>query len=145
MSKKRSRSREYAVQALYQWQMTDYAIATVIQQFVVEKNPKTYEREYFEDLVRGTITGLADIDGALNPLLDRDIEKVDLIERAILRLATYELQSHPEIPYRVIINEAVELAKTYGAEMGHKYVNGVVDKLSRSVRSIEFKAHRQSS
>lgn len=144
MSKKRSRAREYAVQALYQWQMTDYAIATVIQQFVVEKNPKTYEREYFEELVRGTITGLADIDAALNPLLDRDIEKVDLIERAILRLATYELQSHPEIPYRVIINEAVELAKTYGAEMGHKYVNGVVDKLSRSVRSIEFKAHRQS-
>ena len=145
MSKKRSRAREYAVQALYQWQLTDYAIATVIQQFVVEKKAKNYEQSYFEELVRGTITELADIDGALNPLLDRDIDQVDPVERAILRLAAYELIKHPEIPYRVIINEAVELAKTFGAEMGHRYVNGVVDKLSRSTRRIEFNAHRQTS
>jgi len=145
MSKKRSKAREFAVQALYQWQVTDHSIAELLGQFAAEKNPKTYEAEYFQDLVRGVISNPVDLDDALNPLLDRDIEQVDLVERAILRLAAYELTKHIEIPYRVVINESVELAKLFGAEMGHKYVNGVVDKLAQKVRTLEVNARRQSS
>jgi N utilization substance protein B len=145
MSKKRSKAREYAVQALYQWQVTDHSIADLLDQFAGEKNPKTYEKDYFEGLVRGVITHLDELDNALNPLLDRNIDQVDLVERAILRLSAFELSQHAEIPYRVVINEAVELAKCFGAEMGHKYVNGVVDKLAQKIRAVEFNARRKSS
>jgi len=145
MSKKRHRAREYAVQALYQWQVTGNETSQILQQFALEKKSTTYEVEYFKDLVLGVVTRLADLDEAITPLIDRDIEQVDLVERAVLRLAAYELLKHPEIPYRVIINEAVELTKMFGAEMGHRYVNGVVDKMARSIRAIEFNAVREAA
>lgn len=145
MSKKRSKAREFAVQAMYQWQVSGNDIQDIIGQFLQEKNQKYFETEYFQDLLRGVITGIDKLDDLLKPYIDRDIEQVDLVERAILRLAAYELSQHPEIPYRVVINEAVELAKLYGAEQGHKYVNGVIDKLSQKVRAIEFNAKKSQS
>jgi N utilization substance protein B len=93
--------------------------------------------EYFEDLVRGVDTHRAELDAALAPLLDREIEQVDPIERAALRLGAYELKCRPDVPYRVVLNEAVELAKRFGAEHGHTYVNGVLDKLAREWRGTE--------
>ena len=145
MSKKRSKAREFAVQAVYQWQMSGNELADILRQFAEEKKPKTYETEYFQELLRGVVTNLDDLDAVLDPFVDRDVEKIDPVERAILRLAAYELQHHMEIPYRVVINEAVELAKLFGAEQGHKYVNGVIDKLAQKTRAIEVKARKQSS
>jgi len=145
MSKKRSKAREFAVQAVYQWQMSGNELADILRQFADEKKPKTYEADYFQDLLRGVVTNLAELDEMLSPLVDRDVERIDPVERAILRLGAYELQYHTEIPYRVVINEAVEMAKLFGAEQGHKYVNGVIDKLAQKIRAIEVKARQQSS
>ena len=145
MSKKRSKAREFAVQAVYQWQMSGNELTDILHQFAEDKKPKTYEAEYFQDLLRGVVTNLTELDAMLAPLVDREVEKIDPVERAILRLGAYELQHHMEIPYRVVINEAVEMAKLFGAEQGHKYVNGVIDKLAQKIRAVEVKARQQSS
>ena len=137
MSKKRHKAREYAVQGLYQWQVTGQDIGEIINQFLVERDLDQFDVPYFQDLVRGVPTHLDELDARLAPLLDRPLEQVDLVERAVLRLGAYELEHHLDVPFRVVVNEAVELAKTYGAEKGHKYVNGVLDKLSRTLRSYE--------
>ena len=145
MSKKRTKAREFALQAVYQWQLSGNAIHDIVNQFAIEKKPNTYEVEYFKELLEGVAKSLDELDEKLSPLVDRKIEQIDPVERAILRIAAFELMHHYEIPYRVIINEAVELAKKFGADQGHKYVNGVVDKLSRSVRQLEFNAHQKTS
>ncbi len=145
MSKKRTKAREFAIQAIYQWQVSGNEIQEIIEQFLQEKNLKSFEIEYFQDLLRGVITNLDELDTALAAFIDRDIEQVDLVERAILRMAGYELIHHPEVPYRVVINEAVELAKLFGADQGHKYVNGVVDKLAQKKRAVEVNARRKTS
>ena len=88
---------------------------------------------------------LASLDASLSPHLDRSLESVDPVERAILRIGAFELARHPEIPYRVVINEAIELAKVFGGEQGHKYVNGVLDKAAKQLRPVEMAAQRQSS
>lgn len=145
MSKKRSKAREFAIQAIYQWQVSGNEVHDIISQFLQEKNRKSFEIDYFQDLLRGVVTNLTDLDELLAPLIDRDIEQVDLVERAILRMAAYELVRHQEVPYRVVINEAVELAKIFGADQGHKYVNGVIDKLAQKTRAMEVNARRKSS
>lgn len=144
MSSKRTRARSHAVQALYQWQMTGQDIGQVIQQFLIEHDDKAFDKAYFQELVQGVPTSLGDLDAALAPCVDRAIASVDPVERAILRLGAYEFLRHPEVPYRVVINEAVELAKTFGAEQGHKYVNGVLDKVARTLRAVEVTARRSS-
>ena len=145
MSKKRSKAREFALQAVYQWQISGNAITDIVNQFALEKKPSTYEVDYFKDVFEGVAKNLTELDDKLSPLVDRQIEQVDPVERAILRIAAFELLFHMEIPYKVVINEAVELAKKFGADQGHKYVNGVVDKLAQSVRQIEFNAQRKTS
>ena len=145
MSKKRSKAREFALQAVYQWQMSGNAIGDIVNQFAVEKKPTTYEVDYFKDVFEGVAKSLTELDEKLSPLVDRNIEQVDPVERAILRIAAFELLFHLEVPYKVVINEAVELAKKFGADQGHKYVNGVVDKLAQTVRQLEFNAQRKTS
>jgi N utilization substance protein B len=137
MSEKRSQARKHAVQAIYQWQMAGQEVADIINQFLEEQDLKSFEIPYFQDLIRGVPSHLEELDELLKPNLDRAIESVDPVERAILRLATYELSHKPEVPYRVVINEAVELAKVFGAEQGHKFVNGVLDQVAKKVRSVE--------
>jgi len=139
MSGKRSKSRQLALQALYQWQLASQNIKDIIQQFKDDEKPNSYEEEYFADLIRGVPTHLTELDEALAPYLDRAILSVDPVERAALRLGAYELAHHPEVPYRVVINEAVELTKVFGAEDGHKYINGVLDKLAKKLRPVEVK------
>ena len=142
MSRQRSRSRSLAIQALYQWQMAGQDIGSIIDHFMVEQDNKKFDTAYFDELVRGVPLRLTELDTALADCVDRDLEAVDPVERAILRLGAYELIEHPEIPYRVVINEAVELAKTFGAEKGHRYVNGVLDKAARAIRPLEAAARR---
>jgi len=137
MAGKRSRARLHAAQALYQWQMTGQDVADIDRQFLAEQKPSSYEVAYFQDLLHGVPSHLRELDGHLTPLLDRAISSVDPVERAILRLGAYELLYHPEVPFRVAINESVELAKMLGATEGHRYVNGVLDKLAKQVRAVE--------
>jgi len=142
MSRKRSRARHLAVQALYQWQMTGQDVGDVVGQFLASQDGAKFEVDYFRDLLRGIAIDLNALDAWLQPHVDRPIAQIDPVERAILRLGTYELAHHPEVPYRVVINEAVELAKVFGAEEGHKYVNGVLDKVARTLRAPEVGAAR---
>ncbi|WP_457675741.1 transcription antitermination factor NusB [Thiolapillus sp.] len=143
MSRKRSKSRSLATQAIYQWQVTGDNIGEIINGFLAEHPGGDFQIDYFQDLVRGVPTTLDRLDEALKPLLDRPVEEVDLVERAILRLGAYELLKHPEVPYRVVINEWVELAKTFGADKGHKYINGVLDKLAQVLRPVEVAARKR--
>ena len=138
----RSRARRRALQAVYAWQMSGTGVREVIAQFAHEQAKEPADLAYFEDLVRGVDEHRKDLDAALAPFLDRDIEQVDAIERAVLRLAAYELRHRPDVPYRVVINEAIEIAKRFGAEHGHTYVNGVLDHAAADWRSVEVGAGR---
>ena len=138
----RSRARRRALQAVYAWQMSGSSAREVISQFAHEQAKEQADLEYFEDLVRGVETNVESLDEALKPFLDRDIEQVDAIERAALRIAAYELRMRPDVPYRVVINEAIESGKRFGAEHGHTYVNGVLDHAAADWRATEVKAPR---
>lgn len=137
MSRERTMARRRAVQALYQWQQLGQDLADIELQFLTEQEMDRVDVEYFKELLHAVPKNLEELDQHLQPLLDRNIESVDSVERAILRLGTYELIYRLEIPYRVVINEAIELAKTFGAEQSHRYINGVLDKLTLILRSAE--------
>lgn len=133
----RTRARRRAVQALYAWELGGNPMRKVIDDFRHEQDMQIADLEYFEDLLRGVEANCRELDGGLAPFLDRDIERVDPIERAVLRLAAYELRHRLDVPYRVVLNEAVEVTKRFGSEQGHTYVNGVLDKLARQWRATE--------
>ncbi len=134
----RRRARRSVMQALYQWQLSDNEPQSIVDQFLGLLNPKKVDIDYFQLGFQGTLASLGNIDEQMAPYLDRDIQQVDPVERAILRLATWELCDRIDVPYKVVINEALELAKSFGAEDGHKYVNGVLDKLARKIRTSEI-------
>ena len=136
----RSRARRRALQAVYAWQLSGNCIDNVIDQFRHEQDMQIADLQYFEDLVRGVERNHAELDAAILPFLDREIMRVDPVERAVLRLAAYELRNRIDVPYRVVINEAVEIAKRFGTEFGHTYVNGVLDRLAAVSRSAEYRA-----
>ena len=139
----RSRARRRALQAIYAWQMSGGNEQQVIAQFAHEQAHEIADLEYFEDLVRGVMKHRADLDGALAGVLDREVEQVDPIERAALRIAAYELRHRPDVPYRVVINEAIDTTKRFGSEHGHTYVNGVLDHAAAAWRTVEFDAARK--
>ena len=139
----RSRARRRALQAVYAWQLSNTAIGKVIEQFRNEQDMEVADLDYFEDLVRGVEKNLGALDEALAAFLDRDIAQVDPIERAVLRIAAYELRHRPDVPYRVVINEAIETTKRFGSEHGHTYVNGVLDHAAAAWRSAEAQAARR--
>ncbi len=135
----RSRSRRRALQAIYAWQVGGNRMAQVIEQFRHEQDMEIADLEYFEDLLRGIEKHLAGLDAGIRTHIDREVEEVDPIERAALRIAAYELRHRPDVPYRVIINEALEVTKRFGADQGHTYVNGVLDKLAAEWREVEYR------
>lgn len=139
----RSRARSKAVQALYQWQMTGQSIGEVETQFLSEEDMAGVDINYFSTLLGEVAENSDRLDNDLAPLLDRPIDQVDPVERAILRLGACEMAFHIEIPFRVVINESVEIAKTFGAEQGHKYVNSILDKLARKLRAAEVGSARK--
>ena len=124
----RSRARRRALQALYAWQVSGTAIPQVIHQFQHEQDMEVADLEYFEALVRGVAEHRGLLDERLAVFLDRGIEQVDPIERAVLRIAAFELLHRLDVPYRVVLNEAIEIAKRFGSDHGHTYVNGVLDR-----------------
>ena len=133
----RPRPRRRALQAIYAWQVGGSRMDAVIEQFRHEQDMEVADLEYFEDLLRGVERHVEVIDDALKPYVDREVGQIDPIERAALRLAAYELKYRPDVPYRVVINEAIEVTKRFGADHGHSYVNGVLDKLASTLRSTE--------
>ncbi|WP_126456156.1 transcription antitermination factor NusB [Sulfuriflexus mobilis] len=140
MSKARSKARRNAVQALYQWQLTGADVSTIEEQFLVEHDMANVDVDYFRELLREVPLHLHELDDHLIEYLDRPIDEVDPVERAILRMSTYELELRLDVPYKAVINEGVEMAKTFGAEHGHKYVNGILDRVARKLRSVEIAA-----
>lgn len=138
-TRKRSQARRYAMQALYQWQMTRHDLSVIDAQFLADQDMSGANVAYFQELLHRVPAQVDAIDAALVPFLDRPLEQIDPVERAILWIAGYELLSRAEIPYRVIINEAVEIAKEFGAEQGHRFINSVLDKVAHKLRFEEAK------
>lgn len=138
----RSRARRRALQAVYAWQVSGNRIDSVIEQFRHEQDMQVADLEYFEDLVRGVAREHAELDAGFAPFLDREVGRVDPIERSVLRIAAYELKHRVDVPYRVVINEAVETTKRFGSEHSHTYVNGVLDRLAGAWRAAEYTAGR---
>jgi len=134
----RSQSRRVALQALYQWQMTNEEIPVIIKQFNEDALLADLELDLFKELITEVSKKAEDLDALYSDYLDRSVSRIDPVERAIMRMGVYELQSKIEIPYKVVINESVELAKRFGAEESHKYVNGILDKAAKELRAAEF-------
>lgn len=135
----RVRARRSAVQAIYQWEMNNSPMNDVIEEFIRERTElKKADADYFREVLLGTAGRTGELNEAITPHLDRPLPDLDPVERAILLLGTYELMHRTEIPWRVIVNESVELAKMFGADQSHKYINGVMDKIARVVRTTEM-------
>ena len=139
---KRSRARRRALQAVYAMQLSGADVRDIVGQFAHEQIHEEADLDYFEDLVRGVAAHRVDLDRSLQPYLDRGIEEVDAIERAMLRISAYELQHRIDVPYRVIIDEALRTTKRFGSEHGHTYVNGVLDKAAADWRAVEMQGTR---
>lgn len=139
----RRRARILALQALYQRHMAKAEVSQIEAEFSVDNDMSRVDSAYFRDLLRGTVREQETLDGLLAPLLDRPLKELDPIELVILRLGAYELQHRIDVPYRVVINEGIELAKRFGGTEGHKYVNSILDKLAPRLRSAETRAGRR--
>ena len=133
----RRKARELAVQAVYAWQMTKNPVEQIELSIVTSNNMQKVDTEFFLELLRAVIKDTAELDKKIKPYLGRLPEELDPVEKAILRLATYELVGRLDIPKKVVINEAIELAKSFGAEESHKFVNGVLDKAIKTLRKDE--------
>ncbi|WP_067568251.1 transcription antitermination factor NusB [Candidatus Hoaglandella endobia] len=130
----RRRAREFAVQALYSWQLSHNDIVDIEVQFLTEHDDTSnVDITYFQELYAGTAMNSPELDKLMAPYLSRQLSELGHIERAILRLALFELSKRRDVPYKVAINEAIELAKTFGAEDSHKFINGVLDKIASQI------------
>lgn len=131
-------SRSCAVQALYQWHHTQHNAEEIIEQFIQDESLKQADKKYFKKLVIGIVHEQPQLDTLFIPYLDRELSDINPVELAILRVATFELEHCRELPYKVIINEALEIAKEYGADQSYKYVNAILDALAPKIREHEY-------
>ncbi|MCP8464111.1 transcription antitermination factor NusB [Pseudomonas sp. ZM23] len=139
----RRKARSLAVQALYSWQMAGQSLNEIEATFRTDNDFSDVDGAYFHEILHGVPRLKGDLDKEFTPCLDRALEEVDPVELAILRLATYELRNRLDVPYKVVINEGIELAKTFGATDGHKFVNGVLDKLAPRLRAAELRGAKR--
>lgn len=130
----RRKARELAVQAVYSWQISQNSVTDVEVNFLTDNSKRRFDIEYFQQLLRGVTQSVTEIDAAISPHVDRPLDDIDQVEKAILRVAIFELSDCTEVPYRVVINEAIELAKSFAADDSHKFVNGVLDKAVKLIR-----------
>ena len=134
----RMQSRRAALQGIYQWQITHAEVADIVKQFQEDGRLEGLEFELFKELLTEVTTKAEELDSIYGEYLDRAVSRIDPVEKAIMRMGVFELQSKIEIPYKVIINECVELAKRFGADESHKYVNGILDKTAKQLRATEM-------
>jgi N utilization substance protein B len=133
----RTRARRLAMQALYQWDLSGNNLSEIEVQFLEDEDFSKADKDYFHELLHEVPARLDDVEQAFSPYLDRPVKEIDPVERAVLRMATYELMTRIDVPYKVIINESVNLTKKFGAEQAYKYINGVLDQTARKLRAVE--------
>ena len=139
----RRKARHYGMQALYQWQISRNALQQIENQFRAEYDFTQVDLEFFQELLHNIPRRLADIDALIQPHIDRPIDEVTPIELALLRIGTYELAHRIDVPFKVAINEAVSLAKKFGAAESHKYINGILDNVAKQTRAVEVAAGKR--
>lgn len=140
LAAERRKARHYGVQALYQWYMAGASLADIEAEFRDDYDFSHVDLEYFQALLHGIPSQVDELEIVLEPLLDRPLADLDPIERTLLRMGVFELRDRVDVPYKVVINEAVALAKKFGATDSHKYINGVLDKAARQLRKVEIDA-----
>lgn len=141
LAAKRHKARHYAMQALYQWHMAGSTLTDIEAEFRADYDFGKVDGEYFHTLLHEIPTQTDEIEACFAPyMVERTVDELDPIERALLRIGTFELQQRIDVPYKVVINEAVNLAKKFGAAESHKFVNGVLDQVARQTRSVEINA-----
>ena len=133
----RRRARQFAVQAIYQWQITQAGTSDIIEQFSVDQDLSKTDVPYFKESLIGVVQNIDSLDEKLSPYLSRKIDDVDMVDIAVLRLAMFELTFRPDVPHKVVLNEAIELAKDFATDESYKFVNGVLDKALRSLKLRE--------
>lgn len=142
MKNSRRRAREFALQAIYQWLVNESSAETLLTQLKEQKDFAKADQALAEALVRGVIGNAEALRQLVTPFLDRKMKELSPVEHALLLLSAFELRDHVQTPYKVVINEAIELAKSFGGTDGHKYVNGVLDKLAAELRPAEVSLRR---
>lgn len=140
LAAERHKARHYAMQALYQWHMAEAPVNQIEAEFRADYDFSHVDLEYFQALLHGVPGTVTELEAAIEPLLDRKLDDLDPIERSLLRMGTWELLHRVDVPWKVVINEAVSLAKKFGATDSHKYINGVLDKAARQLRQAETEA-----
>lgn len=138
----RRKARHYAMQALYQWQIAGASLNAIEAEFHADNDMSKTDVAYFRELLHGVAKNLDDVEGAYAQYLDRSVEDLDPVSRALLRMSTYEMKNRVDVPYKVVINEAVALAKKFGPTDAFKFINGILDKVAAKERSVEVKADK---
>ena len=133
----RRRARQFAVQAIYQWQITQAGVSQIIEQFSVDQDLSKTDVPYFKESLIGVVQHIETLAEKLSPYLSRKIDDVDMVDIAVLRLAMFELTYRQDVPHKVVLNEAIELAKEFATDESYKFVNGVLDKALRSLKLRE--------
>ncbi|MDH0897625.1 MULTISPECIES: transcription antitermination factor NusB [unclassified Pseudomonas] len=136
-------ARSLAMQALYQWHMAGQSLNEIEAQFRVDNDFSGVDGAYFHEILTGVARQKTELDASFAPFLSIPLDELDPVELAILRLSAWELKDRVDVPYKVVINEGIELAKVFGATDGHKFVNGVLDKLAPELRAAEVKANKR--
>lgn len=138
----RRKARRLAMQALYQWHLSSSPVNQIEAEFIADHDMAKVDQEYFSEVLRGVPSTLSELDSYIESVTDRSVREMTPVELSILRMGAYELVHRVDVPFKVIINEGVELSKLFGASEGHRYVNGVLDKLSQRLRATEVTASR---
>ena len=141
LAAQRRKARHFGLQALYQWTLSGASVTDIEAEFRVDNDFRHTDGEYFSALLRGVTADVESLEMLFVPALDRALDELDPIERNLLRMGTFELMDRIDVPYKVVISEAVALAKKFGATDSHKYVNGVLDKIARDLRTVELAQH----
>ena len=137
LAAQRRKARHFGLQALYQWTLSDASLVDIDAEFRVDNDFRHTDGEYFQALLRGVMEDVESLEALFSPLLDRALDDLDPIERNLLRMGTFELKERIDVPYKVVINEAVSLAKKFGATESHRYINGFLDKVASELRTVE--------
>ena len=140
LAAQRRKARHYGMQALYQWHMAGASLGDIEAEFRGDYDFSQVDLDYFQALLHGVPACVDELESALAPMLDRKLDDLDPIERTLLRMGMYELTQRIDVPYKVVINEEVALAKKFGATDSYKYINGVLDKAARQLRKVEIDA-----
>lgn len=143
IASERHKARHYAMQGLYQWRLNSTSATEIAEQFMIDFDMKGTDKDYFVELLKGVQSGVKEIDSFLAPHIeDRDLETCDPVTLSLLRIATYELKNRIDIPYKVVINESVNLSKKFGPAESHKFINGMLDKLAHELRATETSSQK---